>query len=167
MAVFSVQMVDPLWLNQFPADFREYFLNNMPGGCSSDMKLTVISNMGRLWQVLVKPVKQYGWKKFCDFLLDSWDYKTIIELPGIGDIYAARLQLVLGNYCSVRQLYSMFLCWGVVKFSNFLNWACQAEISNSGPSHIDRTVAAIEQKHRLSHNLPVYLIDPNPDLPDK
>ncbi|VDH89917.1 Hypothetical predicted protein [Mytilus galloprovincialis] len=156
---------------QAPADlqkmYKNYCLNNMPEACVINMQLTVILHLNVLWQMLVKPVKQHGWKKFCDFLLGSWDSKIIIELPGIGDVYAQRLHRFLGPYCSVNQLYSMFRCWGVVNFRLFLHWVCEAELSPAGISNIDRTVAAIEQKHRLSNNLPVYLIfDTNPNLQD-
>lgn len=63
-------------------------------------------------------------------------------------------------------MYKMFLCWDVWKFKRFLYWACQAEISNAGPSHLERTVAAFDQKNLLSRNLPVMCFDPYPDLLD-
>lgn len=36
-----------------------------------------------------------------DFMLDRWDRKRIRDIPGIGMVFAERLEANLGGYCSV------------------------------------------------------------------
>ncbi|XP_052079173.1 uncharacterized protein LOC127717538 [Mytilus californianus] len=146
-------------LNILPPEFWDYFMNNMPGGCDTGLKIyTMLTNKGEILKMLGEPTQKYAYDyvKRLHFLLSNLNDISIEETPGIWNCYADRLKKKLRNYCSVTQLYHMFCCWiyDKTKFQRFLRWACDAEISNAGFSHIRRAVTAFRQKYCLLNKLP-------------
>lgn len=154
-------------LNHMPGEFKQYFLNNLAGGCDFDMKGQIFNDIGLIKTLVEGPLAQYGQQKFWKFLLGYWHLKKIRDIAGIGNKFALRMEANIGNFCSVTQLYHMFYCWmfDEAKFWRFLFWACNAGTTPAGAMHMTRVVEAFKQKHLLFTSPSVCIIklgDPFP-----
>lgn len=141
-----------------PIAYHHYFINNLPEGCDTGLKIfTFITNKGEVLKLLGEPTHKYSYDyvKRLHFLLSNLNDLSIDEIPGIWSCYADRMKTKLRNYCSVTQLYHMFCCWinDKNKFQMFLRWACDADISSAGFFHIRRAVTAFRQKYCLLNNI--------------